>query len=74
MNTRHLTSVVLDMALASYLSDDPDNQVRKIARAAREKIIGKRKTEHRLLTAIINAKYPAEIAKQTYEELLKLND
>lgn len=59
---------VLHMMLASYLANDPDQQVLTIAKRTAKRTHSKR--TKRTMQTIINAPRPAELVKRVYEEVM----
>lgn len=63
-----ISRTVLHMMLASYLADDPDQQVFKIAERTARRTHSKR--TKRTMRTIINAQRPAELVRRVYEEVI----
>jgi hypothetical protein len=61
------TRATLHMRLATYLSDNPDEQVVKMATRVAKKTISKR--TKRTMKTIIDSPYPAELVKRVYDEV-----
>ena len=60
-------SWTLNMAIAAYMSRDPNTQVRRMAK--RYKRLTNDKTAQRVLRTIIKSSQPAKVVKVAYDEL-----
>lgn len=60
-------SWTLNMAIAAYLNEYPDTQVRRMAK--RYKRLTNDKTTQRTLRTIIKSSQPAKVVKVAYDEL-----
>lgn len=60
-------SWTLNMAIAAYMSRDPNTQVRRMAK--RYKKLTTNKTTQRTLRTIIKSSQPALVVKVAYDEL-----
>jgi len=63
-----LWSWILNMCIASYLSDEPDAQVRRMAKKYKRSTANK--SNRRTLGKIIKSSRPSLVIKVAYEELI----
>ena len=67
MNDNQMWTWTLDMCIAAYIHNDPDAQVRRMAK--RYKKLTRNKTTQRTLKTIIKSSRPSLVVMVAYDEL-----